>query len=57
MYDCLPVSVCGLLAYVLVPAEVRRGWKTPETRISMTVSHLVGAGIGTRVLCKSNDFF
>lgn len=40
----------------LLPTKVRRGYSAPGTRIYMVVSHLVGAGIGTRVVCKNNKY-
>lgn len=38
-------------------AEVRRGLRPPGTGVHTVVSHLVSAGNGTGVLCKSNKCF
>lgn len=55
------VSECSACIYVcittvcLVPNEVRRGSQSPlELELWIVLSHIVGAGNSTEVLCKDN---
>lgn len=48
MSVCVSVCVC-----TWEPSEVRRGVRAPELELQMVVSHSVGTGTPSQVLCKS----
>lgn len=49
----VPAYVCAFHVY-LVPGRSEEGTAPLELELGMIVSHCVGAGNGTQVLCKSN---